>query len=289
MSVLYKRAEAITLNDAIYYDVNRLGGGNPPYSMWGIKSYTKERCPKIDQFKPNQVLTYKDWVTLISGRAGTSFWHENTSWDAGCFEAEPFKLYPGYTRVNGWAKTFGPYKGYNGRPISECKLLDENFFWHAKFKKEWAGGTACTVINESLIFNLMYMTTPNINGWDGNGTYGVRFYPNYRSIYESKQLVDQPWWEPGCYAVYMPMQSTDGTWVTTSINVQTNDNGNIQGFKIAEGATTHKWNMVNCIFFVDVPCKFYGGWNEHGQGWTVNKGWNMQVMRITPPGYWKLE
>lgn len=281
----------VNLNDAIYISCNRSESPQQPYALRGITSFSKAYCPRIEAFKSNQLLTYRDWIKLVSGRMGDTiesacfpgytYSGGAQTWDNGCYEQfannDWYNATYGYCCAR-WGITVGArFKGKDGRPLAEDKLLDTGFWYYKNVAKELAGGTTFG-LNESRIFCTKY-AHPN---WQPNTVAGTWYYPN---VYEPTNAFSN-WVDPGIYAGYVVNNNSKGR-VSSNLIAQ-DENGKNTVLARARVTTGTGWSCSNVIFFVDSPVRFYNNYtNENSANVWDKCTWLTAVYRLTPPDYWE--
>ncbi|MDE7346233.1 MAG: hypothetical protein K2N48_05785, partial [Muribaculaceae bacterium] len=247
-----------------------------PRAASGVINFDKSRCPKIDSFRPNEGITWKDWVTLISGNIDNSnFWTPGiTNWQRGCFEANTSGIMPNLTS---WAKTLGPYRGYKGRPISENKLLDTSFWYYENSEKYTRGGEYFSSIalpnQECIVTCMRYLN----ESWDSKAGWKN---PNYGDWNRGRV-------EPGVYGAYIALGANDKARGYAVISYSVDEGKTYNPFIQCWARRSKEWEVVNSIFFSDVPIRFLCQYSKENTDWNYMR-WNMIVFRITPPGYWHL-
>lgn len=270
----------ITLNDAIYrilqkpkswYD-DKLGNDEAIRNVLR-KCFTKASCPSLYTFGKNRVVTWKDFIMLLGGWPNSPLMESFTN---SCFRVlinEPNIHYEQH-----WGQTYGEYKGKNGKPLCESKILDESLFYYENSSRslilfyDW--NHKHPYASPASIMEAWYVATVAGN-WnffyrkDGIGS------NNYKAI----MLLD-----PGVYLAYnSPYYDTSTYFEHSFYGSNTSNFIGITGMNATNNPNT-TYRVVNTIFFVDSP--IYTFWHYTLGAKTSLHEAHFGLFRITPPGYW---
>lgn len=247
----------VNLNDAVHLILNRkfdwLSGVD-------IENFNKTNCPLLHQRDRNEVVTYKDWVSILAGNRDILDTYSNRK--SRCLALSEYANYT--TAYRPWGKTFGKYKGPNGKPLAEVMPLDEMFWYYDSLNRQLRT-TIEDVKNDCRITYFYY----NTDGW--------RFYWAEDGIAGNTQGYHTL--QPGCYGIISAAYST-GNYCGWTILDETGPIKGEQRF-IQTYSNSDVWKFQNAIFFVDSPIQIKAWWS--GGTYTIIQG---LIFRITPPGYW---
>lgn len=119
-----KRAYSYCLNSG---ESERSDGGITNWTFENL--FSKEHCPMYYQLGKTRIPTYHEFALMLSGYNPLNPTHHiEVSPKAGNTHGTSCLRVSDNTFYYPWARTLGHYKGRNGRPIAECKPLDETFF-----------------------------------------------------------------------------------------------------------------------------------------------------------------
>jgi len=249
----------VNLNDAVYRMLNPAfvwtSGANNANPMTE-ENFNKINCPLLHNHDRREVVTYKDWVSILAGNPDVTDTRPNRR--SRCLALSDT---PGYSYLKPWARTFGKPAGPGGKPLAEVKPLDE-MFWYYDALDRYIASTITNVKNACRVLYYYYHTT---NGWSPQWAEdGSKISDNKTS----QRL------EPGVYGACSSSYSRDTGF---DIFDETGPTPGVFPFlRVNNGGS---WGFQNSIFFVDSPVEIRPWWGggSHFQG---------MVFRITPPGYW---
>ena len=249
----------VNLNDAVYRMLNPTfawtGGTNPAYAM-NIDNFSAANCPLLRNHDRREVVTYKDWVSILAGNPSVTDTRPNRR--SRCLALNDT---PSYAYLKPWARTFGKCKGPGGKPLSEVKPLDEMFWYYDALDRQIANNIAY-VVNASRVLAYSYTSS----GW-------VYQYAEVGTTVSDNATI-QPL-VPGVYGA-----CTMSYIANTGFNI-VDDSGFIQGtFPFLRCYVGGGWFFQNSIFFVDTTVSILPWWGTDGYFQGI-------VFRITPPGYWQ--
>lgn len=262
--------KAVNLNDAIYRMIHR------KYDyLEGVteRHFSDALCPLRKEFKSNQVLTYKDWVLLLSGYPLPLYTDIKRTIHTSvgrCCAVNNNKT----SNLKPWGITLGKFAGINGRPLCECKPLDEAFWYYDAVPRTMRGWNVYYnanrrhSMNEATVFGLYYE-----NGWQfwlsekgySVGTGGTN------ALYTL---------QPGVYMAFAN-NFNEGNYSCIAFF---NSNANWYTFLSQERIVDGNEHGTNGIFFVDSPITVHASWSQG----TGPNPFQIGLYRITPPGYWHL-
>lgn len=247
-------------------------------------SFSDAECPLRKKFKGNQMITYKDWVTMLSGYPNKFFTpgSADSSTSRGrCIAINMSDDYvsAGISRVDSWGFTLG--KRGNG-PIANRKPLDEAFFTYLDYPTEIRNYDRNTtkfsnILNENpgCVFYLNIYTT---------STWQCREYPSSKSFWSLNDWANwKVYLEPGVYAAMLGSTNEDMIvkfrfmYSLNGVTVETNK------FLVWDsGRRNSNWSRaVNGIFFVDSPAYVRLDFDRKDYECMI-----ATMFRLTPSGYW---
>lgn len=250
----------VNLNDAVYRMLNPAfvwTSGTDNATTVTEENFSAVNCPLLRNHDRREVVTYKDWVTILAGNPNVTDTSANRR--SRCLALSETVS---YSYLKPWARTFGKCKGPGGIPLAEVKPLDE-MFWYYDALVRGLSSSVPRVVNPSIVLGYYYDTSA---GW------AYQYAENGATISNGGTLHTL---EPGVYGACVATYDRD-----TGFNIVDNS-GFIQGtFPFMRGYRGGGWFFQNSIFFVDTTVSI-GPW------WGAGYHFQGTVFRITPPGYWQ--
>lgn len=277
----------VTLNDGVQRIFSRqydwcLGAG--------LGNFNSYNCPGLHARDRDNVPTYKDWVMILGGRPDVQYTGVDTD-GSGAYMHRSSCL-----RMNGthksdndaWGRTLGKPAGINGKPLSECKALDEAFFisngrlgvFTFAFDP-WP----FPAVSEYVLFYAYY--NGDAQRWIFAYDYRYGNVPSGESMWNLSQ--GHMLLQPGVYGAMVSGHAANGY----RAQVDEQDGRGWQDFmRTGFFNGDRRWRIYNSIFFVDSPVYFCFNWGD--EGYFMNG--NIQVhhimqcclFRFTPLGAWHL-
>lgn len=240
----------------------------------------KNCIPELKDIEPERVLFWKDWVYLLGGGESNA---GITPYPANFYAGLRIQssTTPSDANHRNWGRTYGAYKGYNGRPISESKLLDESFWYYNGYVRQtisWENFwpcNACKIYVEN--FNNSWNNTDSGNFY-WNGSASVKYTnPIYHNIF---------YLEPGVYGATVAIYSSKAGIDQCGFFQISPDNSSWDYLVVCHtNLADSSYHFATCIFFVDTGCYIRA---SHASDDFTCQWFHAQVFRITPPGYWHL-
>ena len=250
----------VNLNDAVYRMLNPAfvwtSGVNNPNPMT-TENFSAVNCPLLRNHDRREVVTYKDWVSILAGNPNVT--DTRTNRRSRCLALNDT---PNFAYLKPWARTFGKPAGPGGKPLAEVKPLDEMFWYYDALDRN----IAATVSNTTNASRLFYYYYNSYNGWMFNWAENGLDMQTNNTLHRL---------EPGVYGACLMSCNRDIGYniIDTSGALQ----GDLPFMRCYMGGG---WFFQNSIFFVDTEVTLRKWWDagDHFQG---------ILFRITPPGYWQ--
>ena len=250
----------VNLNDAVYRMLN-------PSFVWTsgytndnpmtVENFSAVNCPLLRNHDRREVVTYKDWVSILAGNPNVTDTRPNRR--SRCLALNDT---PSYYYLKPWARTFGKPAGPGGKTLAEVKPLDEMFWYYDALDRS----IASSISNVSNACRVLYYYYDTSAGWS--------FQKAEIGTTISDNATVQPL-EPGVYGACAISYNRD-----TGFDI-VDPTGFLKGtFPFMRCYVGGGWFFQNSIFFVDSPVSIRPWWGagDHFSG---------IVFRITPPGYWQ--